>query len=491
MGYGVKIIFSGLAVAQLLSLLHVRLSNIRYYEKLMAIRDAGYLAIPASGAMERLSAFGSAFWGGLFFTLSVGLCLTFIGMGAAWIWDRILKRDRRFIVSALVFWLGLVLLLNSGGFSILATSYVLVIPPLVFGLSARRMPQSQDRNAAKKGLAHIVCFILLAGLGSGHLTASGFSLIRDHLLLTHPVGIHLNNLYYTHTLYAAQVFKSPAQDPMRTCRISVSDADLSGRLRRVMLSCRYLVTDRSDVADLEIAGDRQALVFKSHGREILTVSHTELMRKPGKTLKAFSQQCDRYGGFRQFTFLSLLLVSGLCIYLILWLPFRLIFSMMPNRTAASFFPIAACLIAGSVGIFVLQARKPPVFSPAALKAALSSGAADQRVEALKYAVRNREDIGRFGVQDRMAHSPHMPERYWLVRALAFSHAPSTYETVLTLLDDPQINVAYTAFDVLARRGERQAVGEILKRIERSEHWYVQLYACSALRRLGWKQSASR
>jgi HEAT repeat protein len=45
-----------------------------------------------------------------------------------------------------------------------------------------------------------------------------------------------------------------------------------------------------------------------------------------------------------------------------------------------------------------------------------------------------------------------------------------------------------AFYALGQRGDRQAIQEILTRIETSKHWYNQWYAYRALRCLGWKQS---
>jgi HEAT repeat protein len=91
----------------------------------------------------------------------------------------------------------------------------------------------------------------------------------------------------------------------------------------------------------------------------------------------------------------------------------------------------------------------------------------------------------------MLKSPHIPVRYWLARALAVSRKPETYDDLLSFLDDPHPNVVSMAFYALGKRGDRSAIGLILHRIETSRHWYVQWYAYKALRRLGWKQTASK
>jgi HEAT repeat protein len=100
------------------------------------------------------------------------------------------------------------------------------------------------------------------------------------------------------------------------------------------------------------------------------------------------------------------------------------------------------------------------------------------------------DVSDFQAYQGMLASPHIPERYWLVRALGVSKQPEAYEDLLTFLDDPHPNVVCMAFYALGRRGDKRAVSEIIKRIETSDHWYNQWYAYKALRRLGWRQRKS-
>jgi len=102
-------------------------------------------------------------------------------------------------------------------------------------------------------------------------------------------------------------------------------------------------------------------------------------------------------------------------------------------------------------------------------------------------VSERLDMADFPAYRRMLASPHIPERYWLVKALAVSRHPETYHDLLAFLDDPHANVVSMAFYGLGQRGDRQAIKEILRRIQTSDHWYNQWYAYKALRRLGWRQ----
>jgi len=82
--YAAKVILLGLLTAQVLSTIQVYLSNAGLYSKLTSIRDAGYLAVPNQQVMDSLLELGPAFFGGLFFTLTVGASLSLVSFAAAW-----------------------------------------------------------------------------------------------------------------------------------------------------------------------------------------------------------------------------------------------------------------------------------------------------------------------------------------------------------------------------------------------------------------------
>jgi hypothetical protein len=63
----------GMILTQMLASVHVYLSNRDLYDSMMAIKDAGYLPIPNPHVMGQLHKTGPAFFGGLFFTFSIGL----------------------------------------------------------------------------------------------------------------------------------------------------------------------------------------------------------------------------------------------------------------------------------------------------------------------------------------------------------------------------------------------------------------------------------
>jgi HEAT repeat protein len=125
--------------------------------------------------------------------------------------------------------------------------------------------------------------------------------------------------------------------------------------------------------------------------------------------------------------------------------------------------------------------------PENLSKAMTSDRLHPRITALKYIHRNRMDIAGFPDYQNMMESHHIPERYWLAKALGDSRTQETRKFLHQLLDDPHFNVVCMALDSLGRRGNRADIPPILSRIKTSHNWYEQWYAYRALRRLGWRQ----
>jgi len=126
-----------------------------------------------------------------------------------------------------------------------------------------------------------------------------------------------------------------------------------------------------------------------------------------------------------------------------------------------------------------------------LPRALRSDRWQERVSALRTVVEKGLEIGDLCDITPLLASPHLPERYWVAKALGISRQPGTYLNLLTLLDDPHPNVVSMTFYGLGQRGDRRAIETILKRLAASDHWYNQWYAYRALRALGWKQHPAK
>ena len=79
-------------MAQVIATIQVHLSNLDLYNTLTNVISAGYLAVPNKQVMVSLRGFSSAFWGGLFFTFTIGAAISLGAMAAARMWVQLFLR---------------------------------------------------------------------------------------------------------------------------------------------------------------------------------------------------------------------------------------------------------------------------------------------------------------------------------------------------------------------------------------------------------------
>jgi Ca2+/Na+ antiporter len=485
--YAPKVLFIGLLTCQLLATLHVHLSNVGLYIALQRLRDAGYLIIPNQKVMESLPKAAPALLGGLFFTLSVGAGLTLLTLAAVWIWDRLLHRKKIFTLLGLLPWLGLVFAANHRGFAPMVTAYFLIIPVVVFAVALKWLPAPSGKRIWPIRLAYSLPILLLAGLWISQMDARLFTGIRDNLLLSNRFGLKINDFYYKYTLYPAQVFKSLDQKTLKTCLLENLEKRPAALVENALLDNDYLRVNGGPPVHLKIVKQEDRLIFQRQGKTILTTSLEDFLSNPRSELKAFSSLTDRYGFFRQFTFLSLLIGFPITLYVLFFGLFCLPLCVFLSSRASSVIASMLCLISGIALFAVFSQGTSERIQVDALPDAMTSARRQTRVAALATLCEERMDIGNFQAYKKMLSSPHIAERYWLARALGASRRTDTYDDLMLLLNDPHPNVVCMVFYSLGERGDRSAIPQILERTAASDHWYEQWYAYRALRKLGWKQ----
>jgi hypothetical protein len=267
----------------------------------------------------------------------------------------------------------------------------------------------------------------LATSGSSRIDPNFFIKIRDNLLLSNPVGRKISNLYYDYTLHAAQVFKSQDQRLIRTCSLAfIDDASLHRRLENALLNNDYLVLERGEPTDLDIIRTGDQLDFKISVWTILQATPNEFIEYPREILREFSEKSDKYVFFRGFTFLSLFMVSGITLYLGMYAVFRVICGFFMSSTPASVAASVFCLIAGLALIIPLYFESESDFDAGALAERLASENWRERVVALRSVAERRIDISSLPGHTRILESSHIPERYWLAKALGFSRSQETW-----------------------------------------------------------------
>ena len=487
-----KIVLPGLFTAQVIATIQVYLSNADLHRALVAIGNTGYLAVPNRHAMEHLGEFGPAFFGGLFFTLTVGAGLSILAFATAWIWDRVFSRNRLSLVPFLILWVGCFVPINLQGFCLAASAYFLLVPPVVFATALTWMPAQSSGKTRRSELFHIIPLLLLAFIWVPLVGSNVFLNIRDSFLLSGPSGKWINNFYYKYTLYPAEAFKSLDQKMIRTCSLDqIGTAPIVNLVKEKLLRHDYLPTRGYTKADLEISIDESLLVFKNRGKAIISISPQEFLSRSGPALKEFSRKADRHSFFRKVVFICLLTGSPVILYIVLHALFFLLLIPFMKSEKVSATAAVLCLLTGGALLLLLYCGGGMVVDGRNVSEAMESENWRDRVEALKFIGQKGREVSDFEIYEEMLKSSSVPERYWLAKALSKSRKPKTAVDILTLLDDPHRNVACMAFYALGRRGDAGAAGEIIRRIKTSGDWYTQWYAYRALRALGWKQTESK
>jgi hypothetical protein len=484
-----KALFVGLCMAQILATIQVHLSSVGLYRSLVAIRDAGYLTIPNQRIMATLQGVAPAFFGGLFFTFSVGVGITLLTLGAAWLWDRLFSRNKLVFLVLVAIWAGCLVMVNIRGIDVLVSAYFLLVPCAILFAVLRWMPSRSGRVPWGDGIVLLGPVLVLGALWLTQIDPHLFLDIRDHLLLSNQLGTKLNDFYYAYTLYPAEVFKSLDQKALKTYHLEhIQDHALAASIERRLARHDYLRVEGDAPVDLRVVQKGDKLAFQRRDREVLEITAQGLFSRAGTLLRKFSERSDTHRFFRRFTFFSLLMGFPILLHVFLFSLFQAGIGLFLNKGTSSMCASAVCLAIGiSLFAFFVHSRVRGA-EIGDVGSALESRRWQERVAALKLVEKRGKELGDFPIYRSMLKSPRIPVRYWLARALGVSRERETFDDLLAFLDDPHHNVVSMAFYALGRRGEQNSVGVILQRIASSRHWYSQLYAYKALRRLGWHQT---
>ena len=236
-----KVLLLGLLTAQMIATLQVYLSNAGLYHSLISIRNAGYLTIPNQRIIQGLLELNPAFFGGIFFTLSLGAGLSLLTLAAAWIWDRLFSRKKILLLLFLIPWIGLLAGVNLKGFCPIVTSYFFLIPIIVFVSALRWLPAQRGQRVWLKEIVHLIPLMVLTVLWMSQTDSHLFVGLRDNLLLSNGFGMKINDFYYKYTLYSAEVFKSLDQKTLKTCSLEqINKKTIAGLFERKLINHDYL-----------------------------------------------------------------------------------------------------------------------------------------------------------------------------------------------------------------------------------------------------------
>jgi len=482
------ILLCGLVLAQVIATIQVYLSNIQLHRSVSVLYDAGYLTVPNVMVMNRLQDFWPAFWGGTFFTCSIGAGISLGGMAAGWIWSRLFARNKFVLFIFLAIWGGALLISNIHGYALFPTLYFLLIAPALFLLTAKWVIQPAVQSTRRLRWIHLLPIPLLALLWFTQFDTELFVDLRDNLLLSNYFGKKFSQFYYDYTLYPAEAFKSLDQKLIRTCRLeNITNPGLKLKLTNRLLANDYLPLPGTSRVDLKIVRKGDNLVFSGDDRRVLQINLDQFLGQPQKALQKYSEERDHHGAFRQFTYLSLLIGFPVMVYVILHFVLYCLAALFLSRKSSAITASILCLVIGLVALVYFQANRSSHLQIKNIPDALESDNLSVRIAALKLVQLKKLDIAGYPSYPRLLKSPHPQERYWLVVAMGVSRSQESFMDLLAFLEDKNINVRTMALHSLSVRNNRQAIKLILEKIKTSHDWYDQLYAYKALRSLGWKQ----
>ncbi|MDA8141676.1 MAG: HEAT repeat domain-containing protein [Desulfobacteraceae bacterium] len=480
---------TGLATSQAIATLFIWHSNQHLRLANEALQQAGWLALPAGPAAIKLGTLAAAFWGGLFYTLSIGIGLILTTWALLYLWQRLLPAKPRWLWIAAGLWLILAITVNLKGWVLYPTLFI-IFTPLATALAAlRRGPDTDDTQTGRLWPIPGLTLVLLTLLWTTQFTPQMFITIRDHLLLSNPVGMSVNNFYYRYTLYAAQAFKSFNQKEARPCLLNSSKEDAgTPRWIQTLANADVLAVADSQAADVIIALSPDQLSLTSPHGERVTTKPREFLADPAKWLLQFSQKSDRYAPFRRLTFVGLLVGFPVLLFVLVDGLIGRLAGLFAKGRALVAIRAALCMGIGILLFIPIWTGRPVKIQKDQIAAALSTADWPRRVAALRLMEEQKIDIADYPQCRALAQSPRVVERYYAARVMAFSRSPETFDLLLAMLRDPHPNVVCQAYYALGERHDPKAIAAIQSQMLQSDHWYTQWYAYRALKRLGWRQT---
>jgi hypothetical protein len=480
------IVLVSLCSSQTIGTVHVFLSNRDLFRTMTDLHGRGFATVPNERVFPFLLDPVSAFCGGLFLTFTVGAGL----VAASLLLTRLIGRRGRFPAFA-----ALILLLvpglfwvNHNGFNPMGSALWIVPPVLAGGLALKFLPGTGGERSPWRIAAPAACFVLSLPFLLPAAGTDGFLDLRDRLLLSNAPGRAASDFYYRYTLSAAEAVKSFDQKLIRTFRLEgLPEGEGTSRLGTLLEREDVLPTSLSR-ADLVIRGKGEALSFGTPGKTVFPRDFKTFLSGPRKTLAEFSRRTDRWAFIRATAFHSLVLLYPALLYLVL---FALVLALLPRAAGRHLRPLLASGLALVLFLGGLHLAAPGRRIPddrAVLLAMLQSGVPAEQTRALRTLSAAGKDVASFPEFEALGESPSPAVRYWFARSLAGSRSERAQVLLFRLLEDGQMNVVTMAIESLGMRGDPAAAPAIRNMLETSPHWYVQLYAYRALRRLGWSQT---
>jgi hypothetical protein len=482
----------GIAISQIISTYHVYMANIQLADQVQYLQANGYFVVPNILVLPQLQSFDTAFIGGLFFTGTIGLGIISISLFISWFWINITQKKKIFLFIIFLQWILSIYYANMNGLSEFSL-YLGIMLPLLFAIILVMSEKSiQFIPNPKLFWCLPIIFMFIVGFGTGRSVS--FLSIRDYLLLPNGLGYQLNDLYYRYTLYPGEIIKPFALKQQKTCFIYAQRNDAKRYIKAVERKCilyDYLPVSDEKMADLVLKIEPPQILFQVEKNTVVKADVMIFLRETKSIFTQFSEQTDVNDFFRMCILLSLVLCVPILLYIIMMHGLLGLFYLMR-------IPAFVCqwLVVGImfvlIGMVILQ--MPETFSQNAsqkdwqhaLKNAYHQKDWRKAVVLLQenHFTQTRDN---YQLALKWLHQTNHPVlKYWLIRFLSDSKISTDKAIFLNYLSDPNINVVCQALYALGRQRDRNLIPPIQTFVKDCPHWYLQMYAYRALKRLGWR-----
>ncbi len=435
-------LLAGIVTTQLIATFHLLSENLDLYRLIQYLQGQGVETVPNQISLPSLLEWKSAIFGGLFFSLTIGVSIpVFCGVLINFLKWQFQGRISP-LISLIFIWITLLLFINFSSFNTFPTIYALLVPIvptlLLFGVISEPHPKFQWM------LKFLPIFLIGGILINGTVPDSNyFTKLRDRLLWSNSIGSIISDFYYRYTYYPAETLKAADKKLVRGVYLEPPDHKLlNQRTRRDLNQRGYYVVPSyigyEFVIDNSSAFQGQADVVK-------------------ELLKNHSEKADKLKNWRYFIHLSIS-ISGLTILL-----FPIIFFGKKRLSWVILYPL---LILG-----IIVWLNIPL---------------DKNLETLQRVAGGESSLKNPELAIKYLTSSDVTDRYWAARAMRDPQSQKSVGYLLKALNDPHPNVVCQALFALGFQNKPSLIPVILQRFQKEEHLYIQLYAFQALRRLGWK-----
>jgi len=506
----------GILGGQLLGTVLVAASNHQLMTEQESIARLGYLAIPGRFLYQEMTAKSTYLAGGIFFALSIGLGCGFFWGLILWIFSLYRKRWHHYLRLLPIVIMSAVLIWQGRGTDNKVLIFLLLFPLTIYALSFPLLAKARIRlsDVGRYGFLFVIFSILLWVT----FRQLDFIDIRDRILLPSRVGRQIDEFYYRYTLYPARLVQPlcyrlqnaiaidherfprerllAIQSALRAQDWFVVPSDLNGHLQAAL--------SYSQAQDeILFYWSKEQPVKNSWMRQanpIYRISWQEFIKEPSKHLEKYSLAADTYLLLRTGCGIGLFFILPLaaafflfvgCIWLIRQALLLAEIKLGRLKETALALGIILTLFLAINARFKVKSRLPESrFGLWQIARAREPG---DRIGALKRlndtldaqsCRAHQEDIANLA-RDKNPVVRRLAAK--LLDKLAGSEEEWAFSLLLSLLEDSNINVVYTAAESVSKYPGQRAKDLLLDILRTDRPWYLKMKVYCALKEKGWQQ----